>query len=109
LILDPACGTGTFLYTVIGHIRAEFTSQGNAGMWSGHVRNHLLPRIFGFELSMAPYAMAHLKLAMQLAGPDVTPAQREKWAYDFSGKERLGIFLTNSLEEAERIAQREQA
>jgi hypothetical protein len=105
LILDPACGTGTFLYTVIDHIRAEFMRQENAGMWSGYVRNHLLPRIFGFELLMAPYAVAHFKLAMQLAGHDLTPAQREKWAYDFSGDERLGVYLTNTLEEAERKAE----
>ncbi len=105
LILDPACGTGTFLYAVIDHIREEFMRQGNAGMWSGYVRDHLLPRIFGFELLMAPYAVAHFKLGMQLAGNDLTPAQRENWAYDFAGKERLGIYLTNTLEEAERIAQ----
>jgi hypothetical protein len=107
LILDPACGTGTFLYTVIDHIRAEFMRQENAGMWSGYVRNHLLPRIFGFELLMAPYAVAHFKLGMQLAGQDLTHAQRERWAYDFSGDERLGVFLTNTLEEAERRAQME--
>jgi hypothetical protein len=105
LILDPACGTGTFLYTVIDHIRHEFIRQGNAGMWSGFVRNHLLPRIFGFELLMAPYAVAHFKLGMQLAGHDLAPAQREKWAYDFSGDERLGVYLTNTLEEAERKAE----
>jgi len=100
LILDPACGTGTFLYAVIDHIRSEFIRQGNAGMWSGYVRNHLLPRIFGFELLMAPYAVAHFKLGMQLAGHDLAPAQREKWAYDFAGSERLGLFLTNTLEQA---------
>jgi predicted helicase len=105
LILDPACGTGTFLYAVIDLIRSEFMRQGNAGMWSGYVRNHLLPRIFGFELLMAPYAVAHFKLGMQLAGHDLTPAQREKWAYDFSGDERLGVYLTNTLEEAERRAE----
>jgi hypothetical protein len=107
LILDPACGTGTFLYSVIDHIRAEFMRQENAGMWSGYVRNHLLPRIFGFELLVAPYAVAHFKLGMQLAGYDLTPAQRGKWAYDFSGDDRLGVYLTNTLEEAERRAQME--
>jgi predicted helicase len=105
LILDPACGTGTFLYGVVDHIRAEFLKQGNAGMWSGYVRNHLLSRIFGFELLMAPYAVAHFKLGMQLAGHDLTPAQQEKWSYDFSGDERLGVYLTNTLEEAERRAE----
>ena len=102
LILDPACGTGTFLYTVVDHIREQFMSAGNAGLWNGYVRKHLLPRIFGFELLMAPYAVAHFKLAMQLAGHDLTDAQRKNWAYDFAGDERLGVYLTNTLEEAEK-------
>src|SRR5579871_2185325 len=100
LLLDPACGTGTFLYEVIEHIRARYRSTGNAGMWSGYVREHLLPRLFGFELLMAPYAMAHLKLGMQLAAIDLPPAERATWAYDFSSDERLGLYLTNTLEEA---------
>jgi len=101
LILDPACGTGTFLYSVVDHVRDEFMARGDAGMWSGYVRNHLLPRLFGFELLMAPYAVAHFKLGMQLAAQDLADKQRDVWAYDFSGDERLGIYLTNTLEEAE--------
>lgn len=50
LILDPATGTGTFLYHVIGHIRESYRQMGNAGMWSSYVRQQLLPRLFGFEL-----------------------------------------------------------
>jgi len=102
LILDPACGTGTFLYTVVDHIRAQFMRHGNAGMWSGYVRHHLLPRLFGFELLMAPYAVAHFKLAMQLSGADLeSDILQLRWAYDFAGDERLGIYLTNTLEETE--------
>lgn len=107
LILDPACGTGTFLYTVVDQIRERFEQRGDAGMWPGFVRNHLLPRLFGFELLMAPYAVAHFKLGMQLAGQDLGEEQRKRLAYDFSGDERLGIYLTNTLEAAERIVQRE--
>ena len=77
LVLDPACGTGTFLYAVINHIRAHYRKTGNAGMWSSYVREHVLPRIFGFELLMAPYAMAHLKLGMQLAAHDL-PADEQQ-------------------------------
>ena len=51
-ILDPATGTGTFLYAVIAKIREHF--DGNAGAWPGYVAEHLLPRLFGFELLMAP-------------------------------------------------------
>jgi hypothetical protein len=99
LMLDPACGTGTFLYAVVDLIREEFTRRGNAGMWSGYVREHLLPRLFGFELMMAPYAMAHLKLGMQLAALDMPEAERADWACDLTG-DRLGVYLTNTLEKA---------
>ncbi|MBI4504645.1 MAG: N-6 DNA methylase, partial [Chloroflexi bacterium] len=100
LILDPACGTGTFLYAVVNLIRAAFMEQGNAGKWSGYVREDLLPRLFGFELLMAPYAVAHLKLGMQLAAQDLPEDMRRNWAHDFQSGDRLGVYLTNSLEEA---------
>src|SRR5207249_2013177 len=86
-ILDPATGTGTFLHSVIDLIYESF--QNNKGMWSSYVSQHLLPRLFGFELLMAPYAVAHMKLGLQLA----------ETGYDFRSHERLGIYLTNALEE----------
>jgi hypothetical protein len=64
LILDPAVGTGTFMHGVIDHIHERF--KNNRGMWSGYVSQHLLPRLFGFELLMAPYTVAHMKLGLQL-------------------------------------------
>ena len=102
LVLDPACGTGSFLYTVIDHIREHYRNTGRGGMWSSYVKDHLLPRMFGFELLMAPYAMAHLKLGMQLAAQDMPDEQRTDWAYKFDDNERLGVYLTNSLEQAEQ-------
>ena len=100
LILDPACGTGTFLYAVMDFIRAEFMKRGDAGLWSAYVRDHLLPRLFGFELLMAPYAVAHFKLGMLLAGYDLPKEQQKQWRYDFEADERLGVYLTNTLDEA---------
>ena len=100
LILDPACGTGTFLYSVANLIRERFGKQGNRGQWPAYVREHLLPRLFGFELQMAPFAIAHLKLGMQLAAQDLPEEERAEWGYDFASDERLGVYLTNSLEEA---------
>ncbi len=101
LVLDPACGTGTFLYYVIDHIREGFIAKGNAGLWASFIENQLLPRLFGFELLMAPYAVAHFKLALQLAGQDMSDALREKWGYKFSKDDRLSVYLTNTLEEIE--------
>src|SRR5207249_9815189 len=57
LFLDPACGTGTFLFSIVDSIRQTFIDRQQAGMWSGYVRDHLLARVFGFELLMAPYAV----------------------------------------------------
>ncbi len=87
LILDPAVGTGTFLYFVIEQIKERF--EGQKGLWKSYVEEHLLPRIFGFELLMAPYTVAHMKLSLQL----------KEAGYEFKEGERLGIYLTNSLEE----------
>ena len=101
LVLDPACGTGSFLYAVVDHIREHYRTSGRAGMWSGYVKQHLLPRLFGFELLMAAYAMAHLKLGMQLAALDLPEASRVDWTYPFETGERLGVYLTNTLEPGE--------
>jgi len=102
LILDPACGTGTFLYAIIARIRQAFRDRGDAGRWPGYVRDTLLRQVFGFELLMAPYAVAHLNLGMQLAAQDLPQTDRKEWAYDLVADERLAIYLTNSLEEALR-------
>ena len=102
LVLDPACGSGTFLYAVIDHIRDYYRASGNAGMWRGYVKDHLIKRLFGLELIMAAYAMSHLKLGMQLAAHDIPEEHRQDWAYGFDSDERLGVYLTNTLEQAER-------
>jgi hypothetical protein len=94
-ILDPATGTGTFLYETIRHVRD--TMGANRGAWAGergYVAQHLLPRLYGFELMMAPYAVAHMKLGWLL----------RETGYDSPGNERLRVYLTNTLEEAEVVA-----
>lgn len=87
-ILDPAAGTGTFLNETVRAIHARFKDQ--AGRWKAYVNDDLLPRLHGFELMMAPYTIAHLKLGMML---------KETGYEEFS--KRLGVYLTNSLEEAQ--------
>jgi predicted helicase len=91
LILDPAIGTGTFLAKIIDQIYATFGKD--KGIWSGYVKKHLLPRLFGFELMMAPYTVAHLKLGLKL----------KELGYQFDSEERLGVFLTNTLEKGFQI------
>jgi hypothetical protein len=86
-ILDPATGTGTFLAEVIKHVHKKF--KGQEGIWSGYVENHLLPRLNGFELLMASYAMAHLQLDLLLKDTGFKPTKTQ----------RTRVYLTNSLEE----------
>jgi len=85
-ILDPATGTGTFLAQIIEYIAQQFASQ--QGIWQNYVQEHLLPRLNGFELLMASYAIAHLKLDMLLSQTQITESAN-----------RIQIYLTNSLEE----------
>jgi predicted helicase len=86
-VLDPATGTGTFLSETIKHIHKNYV--GMEGIWSKYVEDDLIPRINGFELLMASYAMAHLKLDMLLTETGYVPTKEQ----------RLKVFLTNSLEE----------
>lgn len=87
-ILDPATGTGTFLHRVIDHIRGAVAA--NDDTWPAYVSAHLLPRLFGFELLLAPYAIAHWKLGLALSGAPFEP----------QGAERLNVYLMNTLEES---------
>ncbi|MDR6637423.1 type ISP restriction/modification enzyme [Paenarthrobacter nitroguajacolicus] len=90
-ILDPATGTATFLDQVVRFVRERF--KGQEGAWSSYAKSKLLPRLHGFELMMASYTVGHLKLGMTLAETGVTDV-----------RERLGIYLTNTLEEGSSAA-----
>ena len=90
-ILDPATGTGTFLAEVIQQIAPKI--QGIApGLWSQYIEQDLIPRLHGFELLMASYAMCHMKLDMILTELGYKPTTKPP---------RLSVYLTNSLEEGE--------
>ena len=105
LILDPATGTGTFLFEVVEQIRERFEKKHQAGLWPAYVHEHLLPRLFGFELLMAPYAVAHFKLGLELSARHLLGLWRGDWAYHFQPNERLNIYLTNTLEDLNKVAQ----
>ncbi len=87
-ILDPATGTGTFLAEVVRYIHEQkFKSM--QGVWSDYVEKDLIPRLNGFEILMASYAMAHLKLDLLLKETGYVPKKDP----------RFNVYLTNSLEE----------
>lgn len=96
-ILDPATGTGTFLVEVIDLIHKRMVDhwqgQGKSAAeikaaWNAYVPAHLLPRLTAFELKMAAYAIAHMKLGLKLT----------ETGYAFGSDERLHVLLTNSLQ-----------
>ena len=87
-VLDPATGTGTFLAEVVKFIYKQ-KFQTMQGAWNGYVEQHLIPRLNGFELLMASYSMAHLKLELLL----------RETGYQTKNNQRFNIFLTNSLEQ----------
>ena len=102
-ILDPATGTGTFLVEVISLIHmtmiAKWKGEGRSkieinDLWNHYVPNHLLPRLYGYELLMAPFAVAHLKIGLKLL----------ETGYRFIDTQRLQIYLTNTLERPSAIA-----
>ena len=99
-ILDPATGTGTFLYECIELIEqflktkwckelslVDWNDRVILDRWSSYVSTHLLPRLYGYELMMAPYAIAHLRLTLRLADT----------GYRLTQTDRLNIYLADSL------------
>ena len=103
-ILDPATGTGTFLVEIIGLIHRTLTQKWKArghtkngieALWNEYVPVHLLPRLHGYEILMAPYAIAHLKIGLKL----------HETGYHFGSDERARIYLTNTLEPPSDLGQ----
>ena len=104
-ILDPATGTGTFLVetieTIYTTMREKWRKQGHMEfefqqLWNQYVPQHLLPRLHGFELMMAPYAIAHMKIGLKLY----------ETGYRFGSNERARIYLTNTLEDPKDFSDR---
>lgn len=98
-ILDPATGTGTFLVETIDLIHKTMTAEWKqhgltddqiVNRWNEYVPHKLLPRLYGFELMMAPYAIAHMKIGVKLYETGYRFADTSK---------RVQVYLTNTLEE----------
>jgi predicted helicase len=96
-ILDPATGTATFLIEIIEVVHQTLTNKWKLkrltdtqqlDAWNEYVPKNLLPRLHAFELMMAPYAIAHMKVGLKLA----------ETGYRFISDERARIYLTNALE-----------
>lgn len=93
-VLDPACGTGSYLVAVIEHIAATLKTNGAGALLGQDVKRAAMERVFGFEIMPAPYVIAHWQIGLVLDGLgaslSTTPATGGK-------AERAAIYLTNAL------------
>jgi hypothetical protein len=85
-ILDPATGTGTFLLAIAERVRAQMEAEAGEGMAALALQG-LARRMFGFELLVGPYAVAHYRLHRAL-----------RWGEN-PDNPRLGVYLTDTLAE----------
>ncbi|HDZ35866.1 MAG TPA: N-6 DNA methylase, partial [Thermococcus sp.] len=83
-ILDPATGTGTFLAGVLDRIHHNIKGT----LFQLYLKERLLNNIYGFEILISPYLVAHLKLSMVL----------NQWGIKLRNDERFRIYLTNALD-----------
>ena len=87
-VLDPAAGTLTFLAQAASVAANDFSARYGTGGVSELISKHILKNFYAFELMMAPYAIAHLKIGFLL----------EELGYRLGEHERFKLYLTNTLE-----------
>ncbi|RIE16720.1 type ISP restriction/modification enzyme [Candidatus Cryosericum septentrionale] len=87
VVLDPCCGTGTYLVEVLRRIQRTLKGEGEDALSAQDVKTAAMTRIHGFEIMPAPFVVAHLQLGLLLTSMGA-PLQNE---------ERVGVYLTNSL------------
>ena len=90
-VLDPAVGTGTFLWLIYTLTLRELKDKNLGGLIKEKIRNHILKDFYGLEILITPYIIAHLKLSLTL----------DKWYYEIKGNERIQVYLANTLEPSE--------
>ncbi len=93
-MIDPATGTGTFLVEWLRRARQSFEASHGSEGWQKHLENHVLESIHAFELMLAPYTIAHLKVALELHHSGV-----------IEGTTAIQILLTDTLDHAARQGQ----
>ena len=88
-VLDPCCGTGSYLAEVLRRIALNLEEQGLGALAGVAVRKAATDRVFGFEIMPAPFVVAHLQVGLTMQNLDAPLAD--------DGTERAGVFLTNAL------------
>ena len=91
LVLDPCCGTATYLVEVLTTIAATLRDKGGDALVATDLKKAAMTRVFGFEIMPAPYVVAHLQLGLVLQAQGVKLSQK-------NGKpQRVRVYLSNAL------------
>ena len=88
VVLDPCCGTGTYLVEVLKRIAETLKAKGSDALLANDLKRAAQERVFGFEILPAPFVVAHLQLGLLLA---------DLGAPLGGDHERVGVYLTNAL------------
>lgn len=88
-VLDPCCGTGSYLVEVLNKIHDTLKSRGNDALIAADLKEAAQKRVFGFELLPAPFVVSHLQLGLLLQNLGAPLSEKKK--------ERIGVYLTNAL------------
>ena len=85
-VLDPCCGTGSFIMEALRLIGRRLREEGDP-FWAEELKQAALNRVFGFELMPAPFVIAHWQVGALLAAQQVA----------LGDDERASVYLTNAL------------
>ena len=88
-VLDPCCGTGTYLAEALHRIAANLRDKGLGALTGVHVKQAATQRVFGFEIMPAPFVVSHLQVGLTMQALDAPLSDDET--------ERAGVYLTNAL------------
>jgi len=88
-VLDPCCGTGSYLVEVLDRIHRTLKERGGDALTASDLKEAAQKRVFGFEILPAPFVVSHLQLGLLL--------QNLGAPLDEKRHERVGVYLTNAL------------
>jgi hypothetical protein len=93
VVVDPAMGTGTFLVHIIDSVASTMRQELNSSVVpKSHLRELFKDRLVGFELKVAPYAVAELRLHHVL---------RQEYGVELPREEVR--FLSNALDDPDTL------
>ncbi len=86
-VLDPCCGTGSYLREVLNRIGRTLEEKGIGDLAAARLKEAATTRIIGFEIMTAPLVIAHWQVGETLRRAGAPLQQGE----------RAAVYLTNAL------------